>query len=187
MVFIRLLANTSDGRFPPDESFPYLIPDNKESNGSDRYSATLVLSEAMIQYIEDNELDVLNNLLFPGENMFEERERHVPRDLGVFGNISPRQTRISLDPAFKTLKAGDTQQLTLRDWKGQAIQASKWSAVSLQSHTNAGHGSIANGLYTAASKAQIGHDSLHVVVTAEYVNGVSLTAPRPCYWWPLTK
>lgn len=177
VVFIRLLANTSDGQFPPDASFPYLIPDNKEADGSDRYSATLVLSEEMIQYIEDDQLDVLNKLLFPGENVFEERERHVPLDLGVFGNISPRQTRISLDPAFKTIKAGDTQQLTLRDWKGQAIQASNWSAVSLQSHTKAGHGTIANGLYTAASRAQIGHDSLHVVVTAEYVNaGVTYSA-----------
>lgn len=177
VVFIRLVANTSDGQFPPDASFPYLIPDNKEADGSDRYSATLVLSEEMIQYIEGDQLEVLNKLLFPGENRFEERERHVPLDLGVFGNISPRQTRISLEPAFKTIKAGDTQQLTLRDWKGQAIAASSWSAVSLQSHTKAGHGTIANGLYTAASRAQIGHDSLHVVVTAKYVNeGVTYSA-----------
>lgn len=169
VVFIRLLGNTSDGRFPPDASFPYLIPDDKEPDGSDQYSASLILSKAMIPHIEDGQLDVLNNLLFPGENVFEERGRHVPSDLAVFGNISPRQTRISLDPAFKTLKAGDRQPFTLRDWKGQPIQASRWSAVSLQSHIEEGHGTIANGVYTAASRALIGYESLHVVVTAEYV------------------
>ncbi|MNG34338.1 hypothetical protein D3C84_1207970 [compost metagenome] len=77
----------------------------------------------MIPYIENEQLDVLNNLLFPGDNMFAERERHTPCDLGVFGSISPKQTRISLDPALKTIKAADKQQFTLRDWKGQVIQA----------------------------------------------------------------
>jgi hypothetical protein len=171
VTFIRLQANTADGRFPPDASFPYLIPDDQEADGSERYSASLVLAENMSEYIEDGQLDVLNSLLFPGENVFEERERHSPRDLAVFGNINPKQTRINLEPAFKTLKAGDTQRFTLHDWKGQPIQASKWSAVSLQSHTPEGHGTMVNGSYTAASKAMIGHDSVHVVVTAEYISG----------------
>lgn len=177
VVFIRLRGNATDGRYPPDTNFPYLIPDNQEADGSERYSASLVLSEAMIPYVVDNQADILKNLLFPGQNVFEERERHTPRDLAVFGNVSAKQTRISLDPAFKTIKAGDTQRYTLRNWKGQEIQASQWSAVSLQSHTPEGHGTIVNGLYTSASKALIGHDSLHVVVTAEYVNeGITYTA-----------
>lgn len=170
VVFIRLRGNPADGKFPPTAEFPYLIPDDQESDGSDKYSASLILSEAMIPHVEDERLDVLNNLLFPGENIFEERERHVPRDLAVFGNISAKQTKITLEPAFKTLKAGDSQRFTLLDWQGKPIQASKWSAVSLQSHRAEGHGTITNGLYTAASRALIGHASLHVVVTAEYVN-----------------
>jgi len=171
VTFIRLQGNTADGNFPPDTSFPYLIPDDQEADGSERYSASLILAQNMIEYIEGGELDVLNSLLFPGENIFEERERHSPRDLAVFGNISPKQTRITLEPAFKTLKAGDTQRFNLHDWKGQPIQASKWSAVSLQSHTREGHGTMVNGSYTAASKGLIGHDSVRVVVTAEYIRG----------------
>ena len=168
VVFIRLRGNASEGEFPPAPGFPYLIPDDRAADGSDRFTASLIVSEEMIPHIEDGQLEVLNNLLFPGDNIFEERERHVPRDLGVFGNISPKQTRISLEPAFKTIKAGDTQRFTLRDWNGQPLTASKWSAVSLQSHTEKGDGTIDGGLYTAASPALIGHDSLHVVVTAEY-------------------
>lgn len=176
VVFIRLLGNTGPGRFPPI-NLPYLIPDDQEPNGSDKYSATLVLSEEMVSYVEENRLELLNTLLFPGENVFEERERHAPRDLAVFGNISPKRTLITLEPAFKTIKAGDTQRFTLRNWKGEVIQASKWQAVSLRSHTVEEHGTIAGGLYTAASAQDIGHDSLHVAVTAEYVNeGVTYTA-----------
>jgi hypothetical protein len=177
VIAIQLQGNTGPGRFPLDSNFPYLIPDDQASDGSDQYSATLVLSEAMIPYVEGNRLDVLNNLLFPGENVFEESERHVPRDLAVFGNINPKQTKISLEPAFKTIKAGDTQRFTLHNWKGEVIQASNWRAVSLGSHTTEGHGTIAGGLYTAASPAHIGHDTLHVVVTADYVNaGVTYSA-----------
>jgi len=171
VAFIRLQGNTADGNFPPDASFPYLIPDDQEADGSDRYSASLILAQNMIEYIEDGELDVLNSLLFPGENVFEERERHSPLDLAVFGNINPKQTRMTLEPAFKTLKAGDTQRFALLDWKGQPVQASSWSAVSLQCHSVEGHGTIVNGTYTAVSEGSIGHDSVHVVVTAEYISG----------------
>jgi hypothetical protein len=65
----------------------------------------------------------------------------------------------------------------LRNWKGEVIQASSWRAVSLRSHTAEGHGTIAGGLYTAASPALIGYDTLQVVVTANYVNaGVTYSA-----------
>ncbi|MBT2341798.1 MULTISPECIES: hypothetical protein [Pseudomonas] len=171
VIFIRLQGNTVDGRFPPDGSFPYLLPDDQETDGSDRYTAALILSQAMIPHIEDNRLDVLNNLLFPGDNVFEERERHVPADLAVFGNINPKRTRITLEPTFQTIQAGGTQRFRLLDWNGTPIQASSWKAVSLQSHTAAGHGRISDGLYTAASANTIGHESLHVVVTAEYIAG----------------
>lgn len=177
VIAIQLQGNTGPGRFPLDSNFPYLIPDDQASDGSDKYSATLVLSEAMIPYVEGNRLELLNNLLFPGENVFEEDERFVPRDLAVFGNINPKQTKISLEPAFKTIKAGDTQRFTMHNWKGEVIQASNWRAVSLGSHTAEGHGTIVGGLYTAASPAHIGHDTLHVVVTADYVNaGTTYTA-----------
>ncbi|SFW84181.1 hypothetical protein [Pseudomonas sp. NFACC04-2] len=177
VIFIRLVANTADGNFPPDGDFPYLLPDDQESDGSDRYTAALVLSQAMIPYIENNQLDVLNNLLFPGDNIFVERERHAPADLAVFGNIDAKRTRISLEPAFQTIQAGGSQRFRLLDWNGSEIQAKEWKAVSLQSHRSAGHGSIMAGLYTAASRSVIGHDSLHVVVTAEYLaGGVTYTA-----------
>lgn len=171
VIFIRLQGNTADGRFPPDGSFPYLLPDDQEPDGSDRYSAALILSQAMIPYIEDNQLDVLNSLLFPGDNIFEEREQHRPADLAVFGNINAKRTRIALEPTFKTIRAGGTQRFTLLDWNGAQIQASDWEAVSLQSHSEPGHGTITDGLYTAAPRNVIGHDSLHVVVTAKYETG----------------
>ena len=177
VIFIRLAGNPTDGCFPPDRTFPYLLPDDQESDGSERYSAALILSEAMIPYIENGRLDVLNNLAFPGDNEFKEVERHTPADLAVFGNINAKPTRISLEPMFKTIQAGGTQRFTLRNGNGAEIPASEWKAVSLQSHTAPGHGTITGGVYTAAARNVIGHESLHVVVTAKYVaGGITYTA-----------
>jgi len=171
VIFIRLAGNGADGNFPPNAPFPYLLPDDQGTDGSDLYSAALVLSQAMIPYVKDGRLEVLNNLLFPGDNVFEERVQHTPADLAVFGNINAKRTRISLEPTFQTIQAGGTQRFTLHDWNGTEILASEWEAVSLQSHTPAGHGTITNGVYTAAPRNVIGHDSLHVVVTAKYLSG----------------
>lgn len=171
VLLLKLLGSSSVGQWPLNPGFEFFIPDNTAADGSDKYSAAFILSEAMLTYLQDNPQDPLNNLYFPGEFAFVEVERHTPRDLAAFGNISPLETSTSLAPAFKTLKAGDSVQFTLHDWKGQPIQASNWSARSLQSHTPEGSGTINGGLYTAALKAQIGHESLHVVVTAEYIKG----------------
>ncbi|WNW10756.1 hypothetical protein RRX38_06165 [Pseudomonas sp. DTU_2021_1001937_2_SI_NGA_ILE_001] len=177
VVFIRLRANDTDGAFPPDETFPYLIPDDQESDGSDRYSATVVLAESMRDYLADHPLDLLGNLLFPGANVFEERDRHTPADLALFGNISPRQTLYTLEPRFATIKAGANQRFTLLNGRGEAVTASAWQAVSLESHASAGHGSIYGGLYEAVARDAIGYELLHVVVTAEYEqDGVNYSA-----------
>jgi hypothetical protein len=170
VIFIRLQGNTADGQFPPDSSFPYLIPDDQELNGSDRYSASLIVSRDMIAYADGDRMDVLNSLLFPGANVFQERERHTPYDLAVFGNISPQKTSISLEPRFKTIKAGETQRFIVYNGEGAVIQATSWRAVSLESHTAEGHGTIVGGLYTAVTPALIGHKTLRVVVTADYVD-----------------
>ncbi|MCS3467219.1 hypothetical protein M2401_000940 [Pseudomonas sp. JUb42] len=167
VVFIRLRANTGDGNYPPAGDFPFLIP-NDQVNGADKYSASLVLSEEMLGYVGEDPPQVVNSLLFPGANKFEKVEQHTPRDLAIFGNIAPTQTSYRLEPSFKSIKAGQTQTFTLRDWQGQAVQASSWQAVSLQSHSAEGHGSISNGLYSAPSATIIGRDTLRVMITATY-------------------
>jgi hypothetical protein len=167
VVFIRLRANTGDGNYPPAGDFPFLIP-NDQVNGADKYSASLVLSEEMLGYVGEDPPQVVNSLQFPGANKFEKVEQHTPRDLAIFGNIAPTQTSYRLEPSFKSIKAGQTQTFTLRDWQGQAVQASSWQAVSLQSHSAEGHGSISNGLYSAPSATIIGRDTLRVMITATY-------------------
>lgn len=176
VLAIELVGKKGEGTYPLPSNLPYFIPDDQEA-GNDKYSAALVLAREMIPYIKDYDFDVLNNLLYPGEHMFEERERRTPRDLAVFGNVSAKQTLYTLDPAFKTIRAGETQRFTLRNWKGEVVQASRWRSVSLGSHTEEGHGTITAGLCTAPSRAHIGYDASQVVVTAEYVEkGITYTA-----------
>ncbi len=167
VVFIQLRANRSPGNFPPEGNFPYLIPDDDH----EQYSASLVVSRDLMGHADDDRLDVLSNLLFPGAHVFKETERHRPLDLAIFGAISPSKTSYAVTPLFKTIKAGESLSFDLRDWQGQVVQAQKWQAVSLQSHLPQGEGTITpDGVYTAASPSDIGYASLSVIITATYVD-----------------
>lgn len=171
VVFIKLYANAEPGRFPPGADFPYLIPDDLDPQGGDKYSASLILSQDMLTHLADGDLDVLNNLLFPGANAFVEVERHTPADLAIFGNISPTSTSLSVEPSFATIQAGSTQPFTLHDWQGKTLQADRWTAVGLESHAAQGQGVINGGVYTAPARDLLGHDTLRVMIKAEYVSG----------------
>jgi hypothetical protein len=165
VVFIQLRVNPEPGNFPPEGYFPYLIPDGNP----EQYSASVVVSQDLLGHVEDDRLEVLSNLLFPGAHAFQETERYTPRDLAVFGAINPSQTSFAVAPLFNTIKAGESQQFVLHDWQGDVIEAQDWQAVSLQSHLPQGEGIITpDGYYTAASPTDIGHDSLNVIITATY-------------------
>lgn len=168
LIFIALRGKPSPGYFPGEGSgFPYFIPDDRDGQGNDQYSAALVLSRDMIEHVEQERLDILNSLLFPGENVFVESSRHVPHDLVVFGNIDPALTSITLEPLFKVLQAGNRQTFTVRQASRSLDAASvQWSVRSLNTRNAAG--SIANGAYTAVAAQQLGKQTVRNVVTAEY-------------------
>lgn len=116
---------------------------------------------------------MLNNLLFPGENIFVESSRHMPRDLIVFGNIDPTLTSITLDPLFKVIRAGSTLQFTVKQ-AGRALKAAnvQWSVRSINSRNAAGSIS-STGLYTSVDPQQLGKQTVRNVVTARYNDPVS--------------
>ncbi|MBF8777295.1 hypothetical protein [Pseudomonas fulva] len=160
LVFIRVSANHADG-VSPDSSYPYLIPDGN-------YSASLLLDRALTGYADGQQLETLNSLLFPGTYAFVEAERHRPFDMLVLGNIDPLVTTYTVEPAEAVIKAGEQLSFTLHDGRGRTVSASRWYAVSLNSHLPQGHGQIdSRGRYSAPSPQDIGHQSLTVVVTAE--------------------
>ncbi|WP_367599079.1 hypothetical protein [Pseudomonas fulva] len=159
LVFIRVSANNADG-VSPDSSYPYLIPDGN-------YSASMLVDRLLL-ISDDERLDVLKSLLFPGSYAFVETERHLPYNMLVLGNIDPLVTTYTVKPAEAVIKAGERRTFTLYDGQGKPVRASRWHAVSLNSHLPQGHGQInSSGQYSAPSAQDIGHHSLTVVVTAE--------------------
>lgn len=168
LIFIALRGKPSPGYFPGEGSgFPYFIPDDQDGQGNDLYSAALVISRDMLGHVEQDRLDILNSLLFPGENVFVESSRHVPHDLIVFGNIDPALTSITIDPLFKVIHAGTQQQFSVRQASRSIDPASvSWSVRSI--NTLSAAGGIVNGLYTAVTPQQLGKQTVRNVVTAEY-------------------
>lgn len=168
LIFIALRGKPSPGYFPGEGSgFPYFIPDDRDGQSNDLYSAALVISRDMLEHVEQNRLDILNSLLFPGENVFVESSRHVPHDLIVFGNIDPALTSLTLDPLFKVMHASGRQQFSVREGSRTLDPASvSWSVRSI--NTLSAAGTIVNGLYTAVTPQQLGKQTVRNVVTAEY-------------------
>lgn len=174
LIFIELRDKPSPGSFPGEGSgFPYFLPDDRDAQANDLYSAALVISHDMIQHIEQDRLDILNSLLFPGERVFVESSRHTPHDLIVFGNIDPTLTSITLDPLFKVIRAGSAQQFSVVQ-AGKVLKATDvtWSVRSINTLYSAGSIS-STGLYSSVAPAQAGKESVRNVVTATYIDPVS--------------
>jgi hypothetical protein len=171
LTFIQLQANSGPGSVP-EFDFPYLIPDDREDDGSLRYNATMVLDQALLDYTSDQRLDPLASLLFPSSHRFVEQQRHQPHDLAIFGSIVPLPTLYAIEPSYSVVQAGERQQFVLRDQHGNEVRGVHWQATSRQSHSADGDGHIdANGLYQSVASQYIGHHSLTIIVTAEVEAG----------------
>ncbi|MFZ5933614.1 hypothetical protein ACOKS3_02025 [Pseudomonas sp. HS6-2] len=167
LAFIQLQANDHEGELP-EHDFPYLIPDDRNSDGSEKYSATMVVDKSMLKHVTDDRLDVLASLLFSTSHKFAEKERHEPHDLAVFGTIDAVPALYSIRSKSATMLAGEKQQFTLVDQQGAEVRATNWFARSRQSRLAIGDGKIdGNGLYQAVGLPDIGHHSLTILITAE--------------------
>ncbi|OPK11984.1 hypothetical protein [Pseudomonas sp. VI4.1] len=179
VVFIQLKASEHGGGIPPRD-FPYLIPDDQDAQG-DMYSATLILSKEFVPYADEDKLVLIHSLLFPGEdNVFIERDREVPYDLAVFGNIDPSRTAITINPQLHSLQAGSKpfQYQALRD--GKPLTGVRWSVRSLNTHKSAGEIGLTSGLYTPVAFDQAGRETVRIVVTASYTDPATAQGHQVC-------
>ena len=170
LVFIRVKARDENGQGLPTEgsNFPYLIPDDKAA-GQALYSASLVVNKQWVDLVDETQLDVLKNLLFPGENIFIETTggRHVPSDMLVLGNIKPAEDHVAIEPAFVSIRGGRTQPFTARKSNGTTVRAN-WSVSNPISPLSVGSITPTGGVYTALSQSRMGKERQPVIVTASY-------------------
>jgi hypothetical protein len=170
LVFIRLKIKDENGQgLPSDGSgFPYLIPDDQAA-GKALYSASLVLNHENLDLLEETQLDVLKNLLFPGENIFVESTngRRTPFDLLVLGNVKATDESVEVQPSFVSLKGGKSQQFSARRNNGSTVGA-LWNVSNPIDPLSVGIITPTAGLYTAPSIARMGKERQPIVVKAQY-------------------
>lgn len=169
VVFIRLKINDENGDMPVEGGdFPYLIPDD-QAQGADLYSASLVLSQQYLKLLEETQLDVLKNLLFPGENVFVESTngRHTPFDLLVLGNVKATEENVRIQPPFVNLKDGKAQQFTALKNNDAAVNAT-WTVSNLIEPLSVGTIGSGSGVYTSPDTPRMGKERHPIVVTARY-------------------
>jgi len=175
LLFVRLRANLGNGTVPVDDGdFPYLIPSDRQGQNP-RWSAALVLAEEMLEWLDEAQLDVLKNLLFPGQSVFVERpgDRHQPHDLLVLGNIEAGADVGGLEPQLGSIKAGTTRQFVARRGDGSVIKDVSWSTESLGSPRAVGSIS-SSGLYTAPDAQTMAADGTPALVLGRYLEGGEL-------------
>ncbi|MHC8320135.1 hypothetical protein ACYZT4_05470 [Pseudomonas sp. GB2N2] len=169
VVLLKLRGSSSGGGTPSKDYFPYLIPDDLE-NGLPKYSATMVLAQEYISRSDDEKLELIQSVLFPGErNVFVEYSRHTPRDMVIFGALAPSKTALVIEPAVHSAKAGGSPVPYKAYRNGVPVNDVKWSVKSLNTVHSSGAINELTGVYTPVSAALIGKNVVRNIVSATWV------------------
>ena len=170
VVMIKLRGSATGGDIPSTDRLPFLIPDDME-NGVRKYSATMVLAKEFIERSDDDKLELIRSVLFPGQrNVFVEHERHVPHDLVIFGSLDPSKTSLTIEPAVHSLKAGGEPVSYKALLNGAAVSGVEWSVKSLNTNGSSGSIDSVSGVYRPVSAELIGKQSVRNIVTAAYTD-----------------
>ncbi|MFU2326186.1 hypothetical protein [Pseudomonas sp. NFX98] len=168
VVMIKLRGNAMGGDIPSRDRFPYLIPDDME-NGVRKYSATMVLTREFIERSDEEKLDLIRSVLFPGEkNVFIEHSRHTPHDMVIFGSLDPSRTSLTIEPGMHSLKAGGSPVSYKAFFNGAPANGVTWSVRSLNTIESAGSINPTTGVYQPVSAANLGKESVRNIVTATW-------------------
>ncbi|MDP9784029.1 hypothetical protein [Pseudomonas fluorescens] len=166
VVMVKLRGSAHGGDIPSPERFPYLIPDDSDQD----YSATIVLAQEYVDRSDDDKLELIHSLLFPGQkNTFVEHTRREPADLVIFGSLAPSSTSLIIEPGVHVMKAGGEPVEFKAYLNGVAMDVS-WSVRSLNSNTSAGSINPTSGLYQPVAAADLGRELVRNIVTASYVD-----------------
>jgi hypothetical protein len=173
VVLVKLRGSAMGGDIPSKDYFPYLIPDDEE-NGVRKYSATMVLAQEFISRSDEDKLELIHSLLFPGEkNVFVEHSRHTPYDMVSFGSLDPSKTSLTIEPAVHSLKAGGPP-LSYRAYLDNVpVSGVVWSVKSLNTNYSSGTINPTSGVYQPVSAALITKEAVRNIVTATYTDPVS--------------
>lgn len=177
VVFLQLRANEAPGSLPIDlanwgsfEPFPYLIPDNKNDDGSDMYSATLLIEQALAGYATEAHIDVISSVLFPGERVFEPGEVREPYDKVWFGNLVEDPDTYRIEPLTATLVPGATQPFKVTNASGDSPSGLTWE-TRCQSSRSADGTLRVNGnqaVFTPSELSAMDRQNLRHLVTARW-------------------
>jgi len=147
-------------------NFPYLIPDDRQADKA-VYSASLIVNHELLTYVEEEQIDILKNLIFPNQDVFEQISRHEPHDLAIFGALKPATDALRIEPPVISLEANQTQQFVARRGDGAIVTPVQWTVSSPDYPTLVGTITDA-GVYTASDQSKMRRQRLPLVVTASY-------------------
>ncbi len=174
LLLMRLQADVGEGTFPVSSDFPYLIPSDTDWDDQGGLTASLLIHRYHFSLYPTEIREMLIPSLRFSHGGFFQPLVEIPKTDDLFnehcyfGRIESPLIKTRLEPAFVTVQAGGRVDFTLYGPSGAVVPASEWHAVSFEGRLPVNHGTISNGRYQAVSRAEMGHELLHVLVTADY-------------------
>ncbi|MBD8575990.1 hypothetical protein IFR09_25915 [Pseudomonas syringae] len=174
LLLMRLQADPNEGTFPVSSDFPYLIPRDTDWDNEGGLTASLLIHRDHFSRFPTQIREMLIPSLRFSHGSFFQPLVEIPEtddpfnEHCYFGRIESPLIKTRLEPAFATVQAGGRVDFTLYGPSGAVVPASQWHAVSFEGRLPVNHGTVSNGRYQAVSRADMGHELLHVLVTADY-------------------
>lgn len=173
-VVVFVLLKIQDQEIVPGvpgegSNFAYLVPSDRR-DGAALYSASLIINHDLLDYIEEDQIDLLKNMIFPNQNLFVEAGRFDPYDKAIFGNLVASSGSVSITPSTVMLTAGQSQPFKARRGDGATIDNVRWKVVSPDFPASVGMLTSvgADAVYTASAQDLMRRHRLPLVVTATY-------------------
>lgn len=171
VLFTRTFALDNDGGIPPEEDYPYFVPDDKGNDGRPLYDSALVINHDLILDLTRTEyIENLKQNCVSGANTFVESEdgRHSPYDMLIVGNLEPTNQAFRLEPEI-TYVAQEAFQAFQAFQANTPVMMDNWQ-VSCLSHPYS-NGNLKNGVYQSTPAEKMANTQLPMRITASTQRG----------------
>ncbi|UTL82542.1 hypothetical protein [Pseudomonas putida] len=172
VLFCQLRADDEPGGLPTDDGrFPYLIPDDADTQGAAAFNATVLMDDRLRKFFPIQAPGVAGRLALPNAHVLGEGETHDPLDRVTFMRVSATERSWFIEPLQAQIEAGDDTAYVLVNGSGAKVSATapQWAAANLQRRSTGKM--LANGTYQASARPAFRQNQQVVVVSNTFQHG----------------
>lgn len=172
VLFCQLRVDDEPGGLPTNDGrFPYLIPDDSDTQGAPAFNATVLMDKRLCKFFPVQTPGVAGRLTLPNAHVLGAGETHDPLDRVTFTRVSATDHSWFVEPLQAQMEAGGTRQFGLVNGLGAKANATapQWAATNLQRQSTGKM--LADGTYQASARPAFRQNQQVVVVSSTFDQG----------------